>query len=181
MKKSPFEKLNAVYRKTYSLDRKADSDFFDCVKQVYFSPEVQSLVQYPQHDKMNRLQHITSVAYLTFRICKRFGLDYEKAANAAVMHDLFYYDWHENDWSHRPHGYRHPAFAAANAKTLCGDKLDKKSEMMILRHMWPLTPMPPSSLEGLVLSLSDKYCASREMKIAKQNAKNVQTDLWEKR
>jgi uncharacterized protein len=87
------------------------------------------------------------------------------------MHDLFYYDWHENDWSHRPHGYRHPRFAAENAKLLCGG-LDKKSEMMILRHMWPLTPIPPSSREGIVLSLADKYCASREMKIAKQNAKS---------
>lgn len=43
---------------------------------------------------------------------------------------------------------------------------------MILRHMWPLTPIPPSSREGIVLSLADKYCASREMKIAKQNAKS---------
>ena len=37
--------------------------------------------------------------------------------------------------------------------------------------MWPLTPLPPTSPEGMVLSLADKYCASREMKIAKQNAK----------
>lgn len=170
MKKSPFKRLDTVYQKTYSLDLQADSDFFSCVDDIYFSPEVQSLAQYPQHDKMNRLQHITSVAYLTFRICRHFGLEHEKAARAAVMHDLFYYDWHENDWSHRPHGFRHPGFAVANAKTLCGDKLDRKSEKMILRHMWPLTPLPPSSLEGLVLSLSDKYCASREMKIAKQNA-----------
>lgn len=76
----------------------------------------------------------------------------------------------KNDWSHRPHGYRHPKFAAANAKLLCGG-LDRKSEMMIIRHMWPLTPLPPTSPEGMVLSLADKYCASREMKIAKQNAK----------
>ena len=48
---------------------------------------------------------------------------------------------------------------------------DRKSEMMIIRHMWPLTPLPPTSPEGMVLSLADKYCASREMKIAKQNAK----------
>lgn len=74
---------------------------------------------------MDRLQHITSVAYLTFRVCRHFGLDYRKAARAATMHDLFYYDWHENDWSHRPHGYRHPKFAAANAKLLCGG-LDRK-------------------------------------------------------
>lgn len=160
---SPFKRLKEVYARTYSLDTGRDADFFDCVNDIYFSPEVQSLKKYPQHDKMDRLQHITSVAYLTFRVCRHFGLDYRKAARAATMHDLFYYDWHENDWSHRPHGYRHPKFAAANAKLLCGG-LDRKSEMMIIRHMWPLTPLPPTSPEGMVLSLADKYCASREMK-----------------
>ena len=164
---SPFKRLNEVYSSTFSLDKIRNADFFDCVGDIYYTPEVQSLVQYPQHDTMNRLQHITSVSYLTFRICRHFGLDYRKAARAAMMHDLFYYDWHENDWSHRPHGYRHPGFAAANAKLLCGDSLDKKSEMMIRRHMWPLTPLPPTSREGFILSLADKYCASNELKISK--------------
>lgn len=97
---SPFKRLKEVYARTYSLDTGRDADFFDCVNDIYFSPEVQSLKKYPQHDKMDRLQHITSVAYLTFRVCRHFGLDYRKAARAATMHDLFYYDWHENDWSH---------------------------------------------------------------------------------
>lgn len=94
---SPFKRLKEVYARTYSLDTGHDADFFDCVNDIYFSPEVQSLKKYPQHDKMDRLQHITSVAYLTFRVCRHFGLDYRKAARAATMHDLFYYDWHEND------------------------------------------------------------------------------------
>ena len=93
---SPFKRLKEVYARTYSLDTGRDADFFDCVNDIYFSPEVQSLKKYPQHDKMDRLQHITSVAYLTFRVCRHFGLDYRKAARAATMHDLFYYDWHEN-------------------------------------------------------------------------------------
>lgn len=76
---SPFKRLKEVYARTYSLDTGRDADFFDCVNDIYFSPEVQSLKKYPQHDKMDRLQHITSVAYLTFRVCRHFGLDYRKA------------------------------------------------------------------------------------------------------
>ena len=168
MKKiSPFKKLYEIYLSTYSLEPQAEPEFFECIGDVFFTPEVQSLTQYPQHDCMDRLQHITSVSYISYRVCKKLGLDYRAAARAGIMHDLFYYDWHENDWSHRPHGYRHPKFAAVNAKTLCGDALDKKTEKMILRHMWPLTPVPPACREGFVLSLSDKYCASREMKITK--------------
>ena len=60
---SPFKRLKEVYARTYSLDTGRDADFFDCVNDIYFSPEVQSLKKYPQHDKMDRLQHITSVAY----------------------------------------------------------------------------------------------------------------------
>ena len=82
---SPFKRLKEVYARTYSLDTGRDADFFDCVNDIYFSPEVQSLKKYPQHDKMDRLQHITSVAYLTFRVCRHFGLDYRKAARAATM------------------------------------------------------------------------------------------------
>lgn len=70
---SPFKRLKEVYARTYSLDTGRDADFFDCVNDIYFSPEVQSLKKYPQHDKMDRLQHITSVAYLTFRVCRHFG------------------------------------------------------------------------------------------------------------
>lgn len=82
---SPFKRLKEVYARTYSLDTGRDADFFDCVNDIYFSPEVQSLKKYPQHDKMDRLQHITSVAYLTFRVCRHFGLDYRKAARAATI------------------------------------------------------------------------------------------------
>lgn len=75
---SLFKRLKEVYARTYSLDPESDADFFDCVKDIYFSREVQSLKKYPQHDKMDRLQHITSVAYLTFRVCRHFGLDYRR-------------------------------------------------------------------------------------------------------
>lgn len=48
---SPFKRLKEVYARTYSLDTGRDADFFDCVNDIYFSPEVQSLKKYPQHDK----------------------------------------------------------------------------------------------------------------------------------
>lgn len=38
---SLFKKLKEVYARTYSLDPESDADFFDCVKDIYFSREVQ--------------------------------------------------------------------------------------------------------------------------------------------
>ena len=34
---------------------------------------------------------------------------------------------------------------------------------MILRHMWPVTIVPPKYKEGFVLTLADKWCATKEI------------------
>lgn len=149
------------------LSHKYDKEFFDTVGDLYFTEEIQGMKKYPQHSTANRLDHITSVTYLSYVFSKRHGLDWVCASRAAVLHDLFYYDWHDKSFSHRPHGFRHPGFAAKNAKVL-NPQITKKEINIIRRHMWPLTVIPPSSLEGFTVSCCDKYCATMEMWIAKK-------------
>ena len=158
------QKLFEAFCRSYKLDEDNDREFFSLASETYFTDEVQSLRQYEQHLEINRLQHITSVTYLSYRICKHFSLDAKSAVRGATMHDLFYYDWRdgENGKWHRLHGYKHPKYAALNAKELCPD-LTKKETDIIRRHMWPLTLTLPNSKEGLVVSLSDKYCATMEL------------------
>ena len=156
--------LYQTYCKAYRLNKENDDGFFDVVGDLYYSDEVQSLKQYEQHLEIDRLQHITSVSYVAYMLCKKFGLDYESAAVGAVMHDLFYYDWRDGEtgkW-HKLHGYKHPKYAALNAKELY-PAMTKKQSDIIRSHMWPLTLRIPNTLEGLVVSLSDKYCATREL------------------
>ena len=159
--------LYGDYKHSFTLSKEYDKEFFDTVGDLYFTGEVQGMKIYPQHATVNRLDHITSVTYLSYVVCGKLGLDRVSAARGAVLHDLFYYDWHDGDWSHRPHGYRHPGFAAENAKIL-NPALTKKEENIIRRHMWPLTVLPPSSPEGFVVSLCDKYCATAELIRAKR-------------
>lgn len=156
-------KLYKEYLKTYALTKENSDGFIDVVSDIYYSPEVQSLAQYEQHMDIDRLRHVTGVAYLAYKTCRHFGLDYEKAARAAAMHDLFYYDWHEGDtgkW-HHGHGYKHPRYAALNAAELV-EGISEHELKIIRRHMWPLTIVPPTTAEGMIVSLSDKYCAVRE-------------------
>ncbi len=158
------KKLYKEYCKSYKLTADNDEGFFDTVNEIYFSDEVQSLKQYEQHLEIDRLQHITTVAYLSYKICKKLNLDYKSAAKAAVMHDLVYYDWRDGEtggWHHL-HGYRHPNYACLNAKELY-PLLSEKEENIIRRHMWPLTLMPPGSKEGFVVTFADKYCATIEV------------------
>ena len=155
-------RLFDIYVKSYRLDPVKDRDYFKTVDDLYLTPQVQSLSQYEQHLDINRLQHITSVSYMSYRIAVFFHLDSRMIARATLLHDLFYYDWRDAEgfW-HRPHGYKHPVFALLNACEL--DKtLDKKQKDMIRHHMFPLT-LPPVYPEGYILVFSDKYCACREL------------------
>lgn len=170
-------RLKEKYFKSFCLVQGIEKEFFSCINDVFNTDEVQSLKAFEQHLDINRLQHIVSVAYLSFLICKRLNLDYKTAARGGILHDLFYYDWRESDWSHRFHGYRHPGFALKNAKVLCGN-LDKKTENIIKRHMWPLTPVPPRYAEAFIVSMADKYCAMQELMISllKGSRKRFETE-----
>ncbi len=157
-------KLYDEYCKTYKLTEENSDGFYDLVNDIYLTDEVQSLAKYEQHLDIDRLQHITAVAYLSFKICKHFGLDFKSAARSAIMHDLFYYDWRDGEtgkW-HRLHGYKHPYYAYLNAKELCPGITEEELNI-ISHHMWPLTIFPPKSKEGFVVSMSDKYCAAHEL------------------
>ena len=73
---------------------------------------------------------------------------------------LLLYDWHENDPSHRLHGFTHPKRALINATA--DWNLSDRTQNIILRHMFPLTPVPPACREAWLVCLADKVCALAE-------------------
>jgi uncharacterized protein len=58
------------------------------------------------------------------------------------------------------HGLEHPRIALANAEAQF--TLNAVERDCILRHMWPLTLVPPRYLESFIVSMADKLVASRE-------------------
>ena len=40
--------------------------------------------------------------------------------------------------------------------------LNKKEKDIIIKHMWPLTIIPPRYIESFIITLVDKYCALKE-------------------
>ena len=158
-------KIYDNFVRSYCLSPEKDKEFFDLISDLYYSDEVQSQKQYAQHSSINRLDHITSVTYTAYCWAKKAGLDVRATVRAAMLHDLVYYDWHDTAKWHRPHGFKHPRFALENARVL-NPGISPKEENIILRHMFPLTPVPPKYKEGWVVTLCDKYCATRELLIA---------------
>ena len=39
----------------------------------------------------------------------------------------------------------------------------EKEKNMILRHMWPMTPVPPRYKEGFTIVYADKFCGLAEV------------------
>jgi uncharacterized protein len=73
------------------------------------------------------------------------------------------YDWHQHKaLTGDPfHGLTHPKTALLNARDHF--ELNEKEADIILRHMWPLTVIPPKSVEGFIVSYADKYCSVAEV------------------
>lgn len=116
-----------------------------------------------QHGNTSCLLHCIAVAYYCYRLAERFktlkGHENE-LVRGALLHDYFLYDWHKADPSHRLHGFYHPGTALRNARQ--DFALTPREENIIHRHMFPLTPMPPTTREAWIVCLADKYCAAAE-------------------
>ena len=91
------------------------------------------------------------------------GADYVACARAGLLHDLFLYDWHQHAMltGEHFHGFTHPKTALLNAQEHF--ELSPLEADIILKHMWPLTIIPPKSVEGFIVSFADKYCSIAEV------------------
>ena len=111
-------------------------------------PEVQRMREFIQHGDVTVYAHVTSVAQESLSFAERLGrvgisVDRASLLRGALLHDYFLYDWHDPDPSHRLHGFRHPFFALARAEE--DFELTPRERNIIVRHMFPLVPVPPTT------------------------------------
>ena len=126
------------------------------------------LKDYKQHGDTSVWEHSRNVAYKCYVVAKYLEkkyfieFDYEKLIVGAYLHDFFLYDWHEKEKWHKWHGFKHPRFAAKNAKEMFNINDDEK--LIIESHMWPLTLTKfPKSKEAMLVCLIDKVEALKEI------------------
>ena len=135
--------------------------FNQCIEDLINCDTVKELDNYSQHIGTSRLQHSINVAYYSFVVCRKWGLDYRSAARAGLLHDLYLYDWRNPESPRGNHLSLHPREALKNARKIT--ELNKVEEDAIVRHMWPMTIIPPKYVESHIVSLVDKYCAGAEV------------------
>ena len=140
-----------------------DKEYYECVKDIFQNKAFQSMNQFIQHGNTSTRAHCIQVSYLAYHIAKEKGLDYVSTARAGLLHDLFLYDWHTHakETGNRFHGFTHPKTALKNSEKEFN--LNDIERNGIVRHMWPLTPIPPKYKEAFLVSYADKYCTLAEV------------------
>lgn len=72
---------------------KEDKEFQEIIKELISNETVQEMKKYRQHYETSCFEHCYMAAYYCYLICKKYHLDYVSATRAAMLHDLFLYDW----------------------------------------------------------------------------------------
>lgn len=156
------EILNTIDFKLY--DIKDDTEYLECISELLNNDVVRSMNNYIQHGTTTTFDHCLKVSYESYKIAKKLGLDYKSTARAALLHDLFLYDWHKNTEKKplfQKHGFTHPITALENATKYFN--LNDIEKDIIAKHMWPLTFRHiPRYKESMVVTMVDKHRSTIE-------------------
>jgi uncharacterized protein len=147
---------------TKGMERGYDiTELFDSLSDTILNNDIfQQSKKYIQHGKTSIYEHSIEVAKMSLKFSLFWPVDSQKAlVRAALLHDFFLYDWHD-EWK-LDHGFTHPAAAAENAKKFFN--ISAKEYSLIRAHMWPMTLLhPPKYKEGWIICLSDKIVSLKE-------------------
>lgn len=153
------------------------SEFEQITEDILNHPLFIETKQLMHHGNGNTVyDHSLSTAITAYGIAKRCGLSEDmvrSATRAALLHDFFGYDWHE-DWFKtylsqysgwqrfkRMHAFIHGDIAAERAKEYFN--LDERQLKAIRSHMFPVCFSVPTNSEAWIVTLADKIVASREI------------------
>ena len=144
-------------------------EFSDYLIEFINNEKYNELNNYIAHGRSTLLSHSINVAYLSYlkAIKKPNKYDIKSLVRGALLHDLYFYDWHKKGHG-RLHGFYHPKKAYNNAIKYF--QVNKKEENIIKSHMFPLTLfIIPKYRESWLVQRMDKKATFLEMKHKKIN------------
>ena len=134
--------------------------FIETVADITTVKEYRELMHCRQHHATSRYQHCLNVAWYSYLMARKAGLDYRSCARGAMLHDFYLYDWHKGTPLPGRHCAVHPRIALMNAEKYF--KLNDIEKDCIVHHMWPNGTAWPKTKEGMIITIADKYCAALE-------------------
>ncbi|MEG0495637.1 MAG: phosphohydrolase, partial [Eubacterium sp.] len=141
-------------------ERKYHKEFELIVGDILEHPKFEALKDIEHHGN-GLYAHSFAVGYNSYRLAKKIGLDYVSVARGALLHDFFFETWQGKEKTGKGlkrikemHGFKHPKDALVNARAYFD--INEKEADMIVKHMFPLTIVPPKHFESWVVTAVDK-------------------------
>lgn len=105
----------------------ADKYFISIISDMIENNTVKQMHDFKQHYETTCFEHCLVASYYCYLLCKKFNLDYISCSRAAMVHDLFLYDWRKRQNGRKGlHAFTHPQTAYDNASKLFDLKKKKK-------------------------------------------------------
>lgn len=144
------------------LEKKINSnqEFLNIILDIKDNEHVLEMKNYRQHYDTNCYDHCLEVSYYCYKVCKFLNLDYTSCARAAMVHDMFLYDWRKPNPYGGLHAFTHGKISYDNASKYFD--FNKKEKDIIIKHMWPICIGFPRYFETFILTLVDKHCTILE-------------------
>lgn len=139
-----------------------DEFFLNIARPIIEHEEYKKMLSIPHHHG-SVFEHCLDVAFLSYRIARKFRLDEVSTIRGALLHDFYLYKFKKRyDRNILAEGYRHsrnhPRIARENA--LKYFELNDKEVDIISHHMFPVGL--PRSLEAWITTFADKSLATKE-------------------
>jgi len=139
-----------------------DDYFINICSDIINHSKFKELNNFKQHKNNSRFDHSLRVAWISYTIGKKLNLKFKDIIKGALLHDFFLYDWRtEKPKSGKLHGFEHPKEAFDNSLKYFSP-LTSIEKDIIIKHMWPLTVIPPKYLESIIVCIVDKIVATQE-------------------
>lgn len=144
----------------------AVTDAFRYGEDVVNSDIFKEAMKQTHHNRTTVGNHSANVAVTSLRMCRKVGRfihpDERRLVLAAFSHDLGIVGRQEKYSGNLETYFRHPKDSAKIAMDLLPG-MNKKFYRSISRHMFPLTIIPPTSWEGIIISIADKWVSFKDL------------------
>lgn len=154
-------KPTASRRNLQDTEHKLVREYRRLVEDILSAPQFLQLADF-RHHTLNRRQHVLNVSWYSFLLARLCRLDCTAVARSGLLHDLYYYNFRDEEVGKNEHIYAHPKLALHNARLLT--ELSEREEDIILNHMWPMCPVRRRHFkETYLVSCVDKFCCVIEL------------------
>lgn len=160
-------------------NRQALKEFIQLERPIAHNDFYREAKRFGHHGGTNTVyKHCISVGFCAYKICRLIRLDEyttKSVVEASLLHDMFGHPFYGNgnnitqcflnhrgfDKIRRMHAFYHGTEAVDNVSKYIN--LNDNQKDAIIKHMFPLYPIPPRHLEGWILTLADKLVATQEV------------------